>query len=92
MDIRFDLDADTLQPHITGHGVTAAEQVIRNAGDDTPGANDTRIKLGRTDAGRYLQVVDVTDDDGLGLFVITAYELQGKAKRAFRRRRRGRGQ
>ena len=33
----------------------------------------------------------VPDDDPKSVFVITAYELQGKAKQAFRRRRRRRG-
>jgi hypothetical protein len=48
------------------------------------------MKLGQTEAGRYLQVVYVPDEDGEGVFVITAYELQGKAKKAFRRRGRRR--
>ena len=46
------------------------------------------MKLGQTGAGRYPQVVYVPDEDREGVFVITAYELQGKAKKAFRRRRR----
>lgn len=48
------------------------------------------MKLGQTAAGRYLQVIYVPDADGEGLFVITAYDLQGKAKKAFRRRQRRR--
>ena len=46
------------------------------------------MKLGRTSAGRYLQVIYVPDEDAEGLFVITAYEMHGKAKKAFRRRQR----
>ena len=38
------------------------------------------MKLGQTGAGRYLQVVYVPDKDGEGVFVITAYELKGKAQ------------
>jgi hypothetical protein len=46
------------------------------------------MKLGQTAAGRYLQVIYVPDEDGQGIFVITAYALQAKAKKAFRRRQR----
>ena len=46
------------------------------------------MKLGRTSAGRYLQVIYVPDEIPDGDFVITAYELMGKAKKAFRRRQR----
>jgi hypothetical protein len=38
--------------------------------------------------GRYLQVVYVPDAVGDGAFVVTAYDLTPKAKRAFRRRQR----
>jgi hypothetical protein len=48
----------------------------------------SRIKLGQTAAGRYLQVIYVPDLDPDSVFVITAYELRGKAKTAFRRRQR----
>ena len=93
MDIRYYLDPRTGQPHIYGHGVTEAEveQVLRGPGEDLPAQRDSRMKLGQTAAGRYLQVIYVPDEDPRGVFVITAYELRGKAKRAFRRRRRGRG-
>jgi hypothetical protein len=93
MDIRYNLDPDTQQPHIYGHGVTEGEveQVFRNAGEDLPGTRNSRMKLGQTDAGRYLQVIYVPDIDKRSVFVITAYELRGKAKQAYRRRRRRRG-
>lgn len=93
MNIRFYLDADTDEPHIYGRGVTEAEveQVLRGSGEDIPGTRNSRLKLGQTAAGRYLQVVYVPDEDPLSLFVVTAYELQGKAKQAYRRRRRRRG-
>lgn len=93
MDIRYHLDADTGQPHIFGHGVTEeeVEQVMRNSGEDLPGTRDSRMKLAQTDAGRYLQVIYVPDDDPQSVFVVTAYELRGKAKQAYRRRRRKKG-
>jgi hypothetical protein len=46
------------------------------------------MKLGQTAAGRYLQVIYVPDEDPKSVFVITAYELRGKAKKAYRRRQR----
>jgi hypothetical protein len=92
MEVRNFLDPETGQPHIYDHGVTEAEaeQILRGSGEDLPAAKESRMKLGQTQAGRYLQVIYVPDEDGEGVFVITAYELQGKAKRAYRRRRRRR--
>jgi hypothetical protein len=52
------------------------------------GKEVSRIKLGQTYAGRYLKVIYVVDEDGQGLFVITAYELRGKERAAYRRRHR----
>jgi hypothetical protein len=90
MEVRYYLDPETGQPHIYGHGVTETEveEVLRASGEDLQGAGDSRMKLGQTLAGRYLQVIYVPDEDPNSIFVITAYELQGKAKRAFRRRQR----
>jgi hypothetical protein len=93
MDIRYYLDPDTGLPHIYGHGVTEAEveDVLRATGDDLPGQRNSRIRLGQSTAGRYLQVIYVPDDDGIGVFVITAFEPTEKAKQAYRRRRRKKG-
>lgn len=90
MVIRFYNDPETGQPHIFGHGVTEDEvrEVMRASGDDYPAARDSRMKLGQTLDGRYLQVIYVSDDEPDSVFVITAYELRGKAKKAYRRRRR----
>jgi hypothetical protein len=46
------------------------------------------MKLGRTSAGRYLQVIYSPDEELGSVFVITAYELTGNAKKAYRRRQR----
>jgi hypothetical protein len=43
---------------------------------------------GQTAAGRYLKVVVVPDPGADSAFVVTAYELRGKALKAFRRVRR----
>jgi hypothetical protein len=93
MDVRYYEDPDTGLPHIFGHGVreNEVEEVLRGDGDDVAGQRKSRIKVGQTAAGRLLKVIYSPDEDGDGLFVITAFELHGKAKRAYRRRRRGGG-
>jgi hypothetical protein len=90
MEIRYYLDPDSGEPHIYEHGVSEleVEQVLRGKGEDLAARGASRMKLGQTAAGRYLQVIYVPDEDGLGIFVITAYELKAKAKKAFRRRQR----
>jgi len=90
MRIRFYEDPETRLPHIWGHGVTEEEvtQVLRGQGEDMPATRDSRMKLGQTVAGRLLQVIYVPDADPESVFVVTAYELRGKAKTAHRRRQR----
>ena len=90
MDIRYYIDSESGEPHIYEHNVSEAEveQVMRGAGEDLPAKNGARMKLGQTSAGRYLQVIYVPDEGQDSVFVISAYELRGKSKTAFRRRRR----
>lgn len=90
MEIRYHNDPETGQPHIYGHGVTEEEvsEVMRGLGEDVSGNRGSHMKLGQTVAGRYLQVIYVPDEDPSSVFVITAFELRGKAKKAFRRRKR----
>ena len=90
MEIRFYVDPDTGLPHIYGHDITEEEvwQVLRSRGEDLAGTRNSRMKLGQTAAGRYLQVIYVPDENPDSVFVITAYELRGKAKNAYRRRQR----
>ena len=90
MEIRYNVDAETAQPHIYGHGVTEQEvaEVLRGRGEDLRATENSRRKIGQTSAGRYLQVFYVPDEDPGSVFVITAYDLRGKAQRAFRRRQR----
>jgi hypothetical protein len=90
MDVRYYLDPDTGLPHIYGHGVTEqeVEEVLRGRGEDLRATGTARRKLGQTSAGRYLQVFYVPDEDPNSVFVVTAYEPQGKARRAFHRRQR----
>jgi hypothetical protein len=92
MDIRYYLDPETGIPHIHEHGVTEAEVefILKHRGEDEPCARDSRQALGQTADGRYLRVVYVPDDEGDGVFVVTAYPLAGKQLKAFRRRQRRR--
>jgi Domain of unknown function (DUF4258) len=90
MRLRFYIDPETGAPHIFRHGVSEAEveEVLGNAGEDRPGRDGSRVAIGRTLSGRLLRVVYVPDPQPDSNFVVTAYELQGKAALAYRRRRR----
>jgi hypothetical protein len=90
VDIRYYIDPESGEPHIYEHGIDEleVEYVLNSAGDEFRGVRDSRIKIGQTAAGRYIKVVYVPDMGKVSVFVITAYELQGKAKTAFRRRNR----
>ncbi len=92
MRIRYYLDPENGQPHIYTHGVdkSEVEDVLRSPGEDRPGREGSRVAIGQTEAGRYLRVIYVPEEDGA--FVITAYELKGKPLLAYRRRRRRKGQ
>jgi hypothetical protein len=88
--MRFCIDPETGQPHIFEHGVTeeGVRQVLVGRGDDFQGRRKSHIRFGQTLAGRYLKVVYVPDEDRNSVFVITAYDLKGKALKAFRRQQR----
>jgi hypothetical protein len=90
MRIRFNTDPETGLPHIYDHGVTEEDvrQVLARPGADFPGRRKSRIALGQTWAGRYLQVVYVKDELPGSVFVVTAYDMSAKALQAYRRRRR----
>jgi hypothetical protein len=90
MDFRYYPDPDTDLPHIYGHGVLEheVEEVMRGPGEDLPAARNSRMKLGQTVVGRYLQVIYVPDEEPDSVFIITAYDLNEKAKKAFRRRQK----
>jgi len=91
--IRYYIDPQTRQPHIYHHSISEAEveDILRNAGEDRPGAEGSRIAVGQTRDGRYLRIIYVLDPERDGIFVITGYELTGKALLAYRRRRRRKG-
>jgi len=91
MRVRFYVDPETGFPHIYGHSVTEEEvdDVLARPGEDRTGREGSRVALGQTRSGRYLRVIYVPEDEGA--YVVTAYELTGKALVAYRRRRRRRG-
>ncbi|PYS35070.1 MAG: hypothetical protein DMG14_27870 [Acidobacteria bacterium] len=90
MPIRYHIDAATGLPHIYNHEVSEheVEDILARPVRDIRGRNDSRIALGQTQQGRYLKVIYVPDPLPNSVFVITAYELGPKAKRALRRRKR----
>jgi hypothetical protein len=94
MELRFYIDPETDQPHIYNHNMTEeeVEQVLRRPGEDRPGSEDSRVAIGQTSAGRYLRVIYSRDPGGKSAFVITAYDLKGKPLKAYRRRKRRKGQ
>jgi hypothetical protein len=90
MILRIFQDPSTGLPHFFDHGVTEDEvrEVMTGSGEEYPGDGDSRMKLGQTRAGRYLKVIFVPDEIPDSVFVITAYDIKGKAKKAFRKRQR----
>lgn len=90
MKVRYYIDPETRLPHIYRHEVeeTEVQEVLSNPGEDRPGKEGSRVATGRTSEGRYLRVIYVPDPKPNSVFVITAYELRGKALIAHRRRRR----
>ena len=90
MQIRYHIDPKTGLPHIYEHDVSEleVEDILREPSQDIRGREDSRIAIGQTSAGRYLRVIYVPDPVPDSVFVITAYELGPKAKRAIRRRKK----
>ena len=90
MEIRYNRDQETGLPHIYDHDVSEreAESILDSPLETRRGDGDSRVAIGKTPAGRYLKVIYALDEDRLGLFVVTAYELRRKPLAAFRRRYR----
>jgi len=93
MNIRYYIDPKTGLPHIYNHNVdeSEVEDVLMNPGEDWRGRNQSRVALGQTQAGRYLQVIYSPDPQPDSVFVMTAYDLRGKPLAAYKRRQRRRG-
>jgi hypothetical protein len=88
--IRYYIDPATALPHIYEHSISEneVEAILRRPLQDIRGRGDSRIAIGQTEEGRYLKVIYAPDPVPDTVFVITAYELGPKAKKAIRRRRR----
>jgi hypothetical protein len=86
MKIRFYIDPKTIDPHIHCHNVTEqeVEDVLSHTDEDRFGYEGARVAIGQTRSGRYLRVVYIPEPEGI--FVITAFNLSGKALIAHRRR------
>lgn len=92
MNIRFYDDPVTKLPHIYNHEVSKneVEEIFYNPHDDYSGRENSRIAIGQTNTGRYLQVIYVRDQKPNSIFVITAFEPNDKQIKAFRRGKRRR--
>jgi hypothetical protein len=90
MNIRFFVGPQTSGLHIHEHAVSEEEleQILVNPAEDRPGSEGSRVALGRTSSGRFLRVIYVPNPEPNSVFVITAYEVNGKPLTAFRRRHR----
>ena len=86
------MDPGTNLPHIYRHEVTEqeVEDILAHPGEDRLGHEGSRVAIGHTLDGRYLRVIYVPDKKPNSIFVITAYDLLGKALIAYRRRMRRR--
>jgi len=91
MNLRFYCD-ESGEPHIWGHNVSEAEvaEALYRPLYSRRGRGTSVIAIGQTRAGRYLKIIYSPDDDGDGIFVITAFDMPPKQIRALRRRRRRR--
>jgi hypothetical protein len=92
MEFRYYCDPETGLPHIFDHGVTEeeVEWILARPMEDGPSSRGSRQAIGQTEHGRYLRVIYVPDDEGDGVFVVTAYPVAGTQLKAFRRRQRRR--
>ncbi|MEK7729822.1 MAG: DUF4258 domain-containing protein [candidate division KSB1 bacterium] len=77
-------------PHIYNHGVHEDEvyDVLHHPIEDREAKNDARSASGQTQDGRYLRVIYSRDPEPNSVFVITAYDLTGKALHALKRHKR----
>jgi hypothetical protein len=92
LEVRFYIDPTTGALHIYNHQVHENEvfDVLEEPGEDRVGRDGSRIALGQTASGRYLRVIYLAEPESI--FVVTAYDLNGKALAAYQRRRRKKSQ
>lgn len=92
VDIRYNVDTEAGQPHIYVHGVLEfeVEEILERPGENRRGRGNSYVAIGQTREGRYLKVIYVPDPQPNSVFVITAYDLEGKPLKAHKRRMRRR--
>jgi len=91
MDYRFYKEPDSGLAHCyAAHGVKERDaiEVLRQPGQRLERTDGSLVAEGQTEAGRFLRVIYREELDLEYVFIITAYDLKGKAKQTFRRRRR----
>ena len=83
MNFRFFIDPKTGLPHIYRHQVSEeeVEQIFLLPGVEAIGRDGARLRVGRTEGGRFLRVVFVPDPEPNSYFIITAYSLTGRQLR-----------
>ncbi|MFZ2958596.1 MAG: hypothetical protein WA705_17040 [Candidatus Ozemobacteraceae bacterium] len=88
MKYRFYLEPGTEEPHILLHDVSEveAEEAFENNQEDRQGEKNARSRIGQTDAGRHLRIIYRVFPKEI--LIITAYDLVGKALKAFKRRKK----
>jgi hypothetical protein len=86
--IHFYVDSATGWPHIHNHDISedGVREILLEPGEDRAGCDVSRVAIGQSSSGRYIRVIYILEPQGC--FVITAYELSGKALVAYRTRRK----
>lgn len=90
LNIRYYFDEELDCLHIHKHNVyeNEVEDILTNPIEDRQGKDGSRVALGKTSGGRFLKVIYVPDTEPDSVFVITSYDLSGKALAAFKKRRK----
>ena len=91
MDLEFHIDRETGLPHIYDHGVQEyeVEDILTDRHTEYQQSRDGLMSaVGQTRSGRYLRVIYREDRATGRVFVVTAYDLRGNARHAYRRRQR----
>jgi hypothetical protein len=88
MKLRFYVDPETNEVHISKHGVEEEEvhEALASSVESYPGDGGALVVMGQTSAGRWLKVVLSLDPAPDSAFVITAFDPTRKEQRALRRR------
>ena len=92
MRVGYYIDPETGEPHLYKHDVAESEveEILKSPGEDRSGRDGSRVAIGQTLSGRYLKVIYVPDEESESIFVVTAFDLDGKPLIAYRRRNRRR--